>query len=117
MRMNDTIQVDDLRESSIGLFVDVINSLSINDADDNDDPVILTTVLDLWDDVQLDGDDVSDGLVVHGNRIDGSEGMWRADGWSLEDLVGYMLGSEKIADQVEQFKLEPVDPRDYDDLE
>lgn len=114
--MNNVIDVDDLRENAIGLFVDVINSLSTSDAASDDDPVILSTVLDLWDDVQLDGDTVSDGLVVHGNGIDGSEGTWRAAGWSLEDLVGYMLGSEKVADQAEQFNLEPVDPSDYDDL-
>lgn len=116
--MNNVIDVDDLRENATGLFVDVINSLSASDATGGDgEPVMLTTVLDLWDDVQLDCDTVSDGLVVHGNEIDGSEGTWRAAGWSLEDLVGYMLGSEKIADQAEQFKLEPVDPSDYDDLE
>lgn len=112
----NVIDVDELRENAAGLFVDVINSLSTEDAAVDDEPTMLSIVLDLWDDVQLDGDDVSNGLVVHGNGIDGTEGTWRAANWSLEDLVGYMLGSEKVVDQPERFVLEPVDPREYDDL-
>lgn len=103
--------VELLRESACDLFKSAVNALAATDSGDSD-AVQFCEVDDLWDDYKADDHDVEMRLAIHGRDADGSEGVWTVSGWQINDLVGYMLGSESTADQSNLFVPVAVDPEE-----
>lgn len=104
-------EVELLRESAGELFTSVVNALAATDSGD-DGAVQFCEVDDLWDDYKIADAVVEMRLAIHGRDADGSEGVWTVSGWQINDLVGYMLGSESTADQSNLFVPVAVDPEE-----